>query len=620
MLKARSLTAFACGTTRNASITFARIANIAMPLPSQRRAISPQKTSSLIAPWEGEGRRAKGAVRHKSVGAVVPNLLNVCGRRIDMSQWNGESTTSVDVVWGLIDQVNLLKTIFYLEKMANNAYAHGAKEEIETKKEKLRKLLQDNAAKRIAVAKERNIDEHFIKSVMKDDKSERLSLQHLSIQKAIAAKDARLFDSNKMVDLIRYVQNVRSKKRDLLTEQLAALRLQVNSTPIGYDETKEMLTSLENALDKAMIKYNTSRVLTKKYRELIDQLKEESVVMPAKLDEMEKTLHETRAKIQYFKQVVVEANKEEDRATKQLARLESNALEARRKREADLAAVRKKIDKMRIAAHGERMDKRNIVRVSLLTETAEGKTAANAKETQDKQQHQVIAYTDQLKQVMSATKVSKLEEVVNRVQNEQEFEDRLVSMTEDLKTRHLRLVNEHSSLKRKYNLLKYSGLAELTQRDNKFTIKNDKLIGASAELELVARDVEWKGLILTQLKRGFDALEEKLKDIEASDVNLAQNDQNEVFTKCEICMSKLQTLMTQLDESTVPTSPPAGEITEQNKFEEYVERDVQTNNVRVKLCTSETSLSDYSYDLCIDDPGVFDRGRHQTHRDEVDRL
>lgn len=49
------------------------------------------------------------------------------------------------------------------------------------------------------------------------------------------------------------------------------------------------------------------------------------------------------------------------------------------------------------------------------------------------------------------------------MQNEQEFEDRLVSMTEDLKTRHLRLVNEHSSLKRKYNLLKYSGLAELTQ-------------------------------------------------------------------------------------------------------------------------------------------------------------
>ena len=43
-----------------------------------------------------------------------------------------------------------------------------------------------------------------------------------------------------MVDLIRYVQNVRSKKRDLLTEKLAALRLQVNSTPIGYDETKEV--------------------------------------------------------------------------------------------------------------------------------------------------------------------------------------------------------------------------------------------------------------------------------------------------------------------------------------------------------------------------------------------
>jgi len=28
-----------------------------------------------------------------------------------------ESTTGIDVVWGLIDQVNLLKTIFYLESM-----------------------------------------------------------------------------------------------------------------------------------------------------------------------------------------------------------------------------------------------------------------------------------------------------------------------------------------------------------------------------------------------------------------------------------------------------------------------------------------------------------------------
>lgn len=66
----------------------------------------------------------------------------------------------------------------------------------------------------------------------------------------------------------------------------------------------------------------------------------------------------------------------------------------------------------------------------------------------------------------------------------------------------------------------FSGnLVKSCRRDSKFTIKNDKLIGTSAELELVARDVEWKGLILIQLKRGFDALEEKLKDIEAADVS-----------------------------------------------------------------------------------------------------
>ena len=38
-----------------------------------------------------------------------------------MSTWSGEgSSTPVDVVWGLIDQVNLLKTIFKLESTCTN--------------------------------------------------------------------------------------------------------------------------------------------------------------------------------------------------------------------------------------------------------------------------------------------------------------------------------------------------------------------------------------------------------------------------------------------------------------------------------------------------------------------
>ncbi|KAK2190717.1 hypothetical protein NP493_73g05060 [Ridgeia piscesae] len=509
-----------------------------------------------------------------------------------------ESTTGIDVVWGLIDQVNLLKTIFYLEKMANNAYAHGTNEEIETKKEKLRHLLFDNALKRVARARENNIDEHFIKTVMKDEKTQRLSLQHLSIQKAIAAKDARLFDSNKMVDLIRYVQRMRTEKLNLLTEQLNDLQSQVNSTPIGYDKTKAILTSLENSLDKAMIKYNTSRVLTKKYRELIDQLREEGVRMPAKLDEMEHTLRETRTKIKYFKQVVVEANNEEDIATKQLARLEQNSLETRRKREADLTAVRKKIDQMRIAAIGERMDKRNIVRVSLLDETAE-KSAANAREAQDKQQQQVIVFTDKLREVMAATKVSKFQDIVSRVQSEREFHDRLETMTEELKTRHHRLVGEHASLKFKYNTLKYSGLSELKKRDSKFEAKKEKLTTTSTGVETLSEELESKGHIVVQLRRGFDALEEKLKDI---DVDPPKPGQSELFARCELCMNKLEALMKSLDEANAPTLPPLGAVTEQHKFEDYVEKKVQANNVRVKFCSSETSLSEFSYDLGIDDP------------------
>ena len=41
-----------------------------------------------------------------------------------------------------------------------------------------------------------------------------------------------------MVDLIRYVQRLRTEKLNLLTEKLTDLQSQVISTPTGYDDTK----------------------------------------------------------------------------------------------------------------------------------------------------------------------------------------------------------------------------------------------------------------------------------------------------------------------------------------------------------------------------------------------
>ena len=51
-------------------------------------------------------------------------------------------------------------TVVCPAEMANNAYAHGTNEEIETKKEKLRHLLFDNALKRVARARENNVGIH----------------------------------------------------------------------------------------------------------------------------------------------------------------------------------------------------------------------------------------------------------------------------------------------------------------------------------------------------------------------------------------------------------------------------------------------------------------------------
>ena len=57
------------------------------------------------------------------------------------------------------------------------------------------------------------------------------------------------------------------------------------------------MSTLENALDKSLIKYNTACHISKQYRDILEKLKEESLCMPAKLDTIEAAIIEQRTQL-----------------------------------------------------------------------------------------------------------------------------------------------------------------------------------------------------------------------------------------------------------------------------------------------------------------------------------
>ena len=65
---------------------------------------------------------------------------------------------------------------------------------------------------------------------------------------------------------------------------------------------------LENSLDKALIKYNTACHISKRYRDILEKLKEDSLYMPAKLDAMEQAILQQRSELKELKSMAKTAN------------------------------------------------------------------------------------------------------------------------------------------------------------------------------------------------------------------------------------------------------------------------------------------------------------------------
>ena len=77
-------------------------------------------------------------------------------------------------------------------------------------------------------------------------------------------------------------------------------------------------TQLENALDKALIKYDTARIITKRYSEILDRLKDDSLTLPARLEAMEQALLQQKQELRELKEMAREAMRLRDEAKRQL--------------------------------------------------------------------------------------------------------------------------------------------------------------------------------------------------------------------------------------------------------------------------------------------------------------
>lgn len=495
----------------------------------------------------------------------------------------------VKETWTLADQLEELRGKYHLKNKDCGAYRESSQDEIREKDRIIADLRQQNWNKRITLAQHENGDQQVVKSVFSEDQDRllRLSLQRCTATQAICEMDQNVCEGAKVLNMTRYGGEMRAKKLTELQQELKRMKFLHKNSP-EQNEGECKVTELENALDKALIKYDTARSISRRYQDILEKLKEESLTLPAKLDAMEQALVSKRAELQELKVLARDAQQAREQTKRHLARVEQDSYESRKQREAELSTTRKEVDRRK--AEAEKVERRH-ARATLLVDNQDQKAQLELQAKQEKQE-KILTYDGAFRLIRDATHVTDMHEVVQRVLCQQDKQAMLKAQVSELESQRQRMRTDLRSLNQTFHDMKYSGEKEISRGEamlEQVQAAHDKEHDSGARTE---ERLQRAGNTLINVKAGISSLLNKLMDLTASSqVDQAKPEiKGNVEEQIPICRRKLETLLRKIS-----TAAPDMEAKLQcGQFQDFLEQKMPADNVRVKLDKTDSRLSTLS--------------------------
>jgi len=323
----------------------------------------------------------------------------------------------------------------------------------------------------------------MVDTLRKEGKELRAALQSMSKDRGgaetSAIHEAELVKVEQALTLLRQKHNqVRcgNTSKDKALQQLEdELRdLQRSSSRPAHEANPLMrqIRTLENRLDKAMIKYNEAQSIRKTYDQIVKRLKEERVNFDNQLGAIEATLHAKEHDYEELLLMSHDASHAKDVARAELAKLQSLVSEERKAREKELTERRNAV-LAREEMH-TRMVEREKARQDIVME-AKGDLSTEAEEALKKnlvtnalhhqlnqnimegEQQVMSAYEAAFRKIKEATGVGDVNEVIQKFITQKDTEKNLVAMTKEAQKRIDELAEERTATKASVDEMKYSG-------------------------------------------------------------------------------------------------------------------------------------------------------------------
>mmetsp|Transcript_9676 Transcript_9676/g.16729 ORF Transcript_9676/g.16729 Transcript_9676/m.16729 type:complete len:520 (-) Transcript_9676:220-1779(-) len=317
------------------------------------------------------------------------------------------------------------------------------------------------------------------------------------------------------------------KTLEELKDEVKDLELEARRPNQDDNPLTRKIRTLENRLDKAMIKYNEAQSIRKTYEQIVKRLKEERVGFDNQLAAIDRTLQAKQRDYEELLLLSGDANHARELAEKELERVRGNYEEERRRRYAELqdrqqvvqlrgqmrdrAAKREKMKQEIIAQEagdlGEEDEK--TLKKALAINTI---TKSRMELERNEQKSKIDIFESAFRRIKEATGVSDVNEVIQKIVSQESTTENLMLLTKENQAKIEGLNTQKNALKARVEEIKYSGPGGGHRR--KMVDDQEEQLNASAtRLERTRLKYERLASVLIGVKAGVEHLQDKLEGV-----------------------------------------------------------------------------------------------------------
>ena len=397
-----------------------------------------------------------------------------------------------------------------------------------------------------------------------------------------AIHDAELTKVEQALTMMRQRQNqlscankAKEKALNLLEDELRDLQRSSSRPAHEANPLMRQIRTLENRLDKAMIKYNEAQSIRKTYDQIVKRLKEERVNFDNQLGAIEATLHAKEHDYEELLLMSHDASHAKDVARAELTKLQSLVAEERKARD-------KELTERRNAVHAReemntRMVEREKMRRDIVME-AKGDLSTEAEEAlkknlvtnalnhqlnqnvMDGEQQVMSAYEAAFRKIKEATGVGDVNEVIQKFITQKDTEKNLVAATREAQARIDELAEERNTTKASVDEIKYSGAGGQSSRQEVETAEK-KLAEVTASHDRIKTRHTRLTKVFVDIRAGIEHMADKLEAVKLEVPTVAVSDDTivDVMLQCDAKLVKMFGVVGELEDDAAPSSPePAG--------------------------------------------------------------